>query len=48
MNVNKNTTDEEENEINTATTDDDDILNSWITEAEILKCIIISALETTK
>ena len=39
MNVNKNTNDEEENEINIDTTDDDEILNSWITEAEILKCI---------
>ena len=39
MNVNKNTNDEEENEINIDITDDDEILNSWITEAEILKCI---------
>ena len=39
MNVNKSINDEEENEINMDITDDDEILNSWITEAEILKCI---------
>ena len=35
----KNTNDEEKNEIKIDITDDDEILNSWITEAEILICI---------
>ena len=39
MNVHKNTNDEEENKLNIDITDDDEILNSWNTEAEIHKVL---------
>ena len=39
LNENTGTQDDEENLINIDTSDDDEILNSSITEAEILKCL---------
>ena len=39
INENEHNNEQEANDINIDITDDDDILNSWITESEVLRCI---------